>query len=243
MIQASVKQKYTIIALVFITLLVFSSIIALVEYNQMTYSRINVVTQTKQLKVIQGSNGQIQVEVNSIGKAENVTLSSNVGSSGIDCSFGTVTGISNFSSTLTIKVPISVSAGNYSIILSAESKASKENNASLIVIVLPSSAGITVSGKANSAPLSVFPTILSEIKFADTETGTTTSFSFSYPSPPMIDSVGTYSVVLMKQHTYNVTISYFTGPTLSNMSQYSDYVGNFTVGSSGTTIIKNFGTY
>jgi hypothetical protein len=62
------------------------------------------------------------------------------------------------------------------------------------------------------------------------------------PSPLSINPVGSYSVTLMNKHSYNVTISYYTGPSLGNMIQASDYVAIFTVDAptGQKTISQNF---
>ena len=230
MTQTSTTRRNIIIASIVIVIVVISSIVALIEYTPLTPTRIYISLSTNQTDVIQGSNSQIQVTVTSIGKAENITLGSNVGLGSFNCTFEPSMGISNFSSKLTVNVPDSSPTGNYSIVVTASSN-EQEENASLTVMVIPflSADVITVSGRANSAPLSVFPTILTGIQFTDIQTDTKTSFSFPLPSPLSITPFGSYSVTLMNDHTYNVTVSYFTGPTLGNMYQASDYIGNFTV--------------
>ena len=52
-----------------------------------------------------------------MGKAENITSGSNVGSSGIVCSYDPATDTSDFTSLLTINVPDSTPTGNYIILL------------------------------------------------------------------------------------------------------------------------------
>jgi hypothetical protein len=112
MAHTSTKRRSIIIAFIVIVVLVISSIIALIEYNQLTTTRINLSLSTNQTNVIQGSNSQIQVYVTSIGNAENVTLSSNVGLSSINCTFEPAFGESNFTSTLTYAVPDSLQQEN-----------------------------------------------------------------------------------------------------------------------------------
>ena len=106
-------------------------------------------------------------------------------------------------------------------------------------------AKVTVSGQASSAGLYLGATSLIGIQFIDTQTGINTSYNFNFPSPPTLNPLGNYTVTLINQHTYNVTISYYGGyPSTSNyMDQFSDYVGNFTVDvpAGQTQLIKNFG--
>lgn len=196
-----------------------------------------------QTEVIQGSNSQIQVYVTSIGKAENVTLSSNVNSSGINCTFEPNFAESNFTSTLTYTVPDSTPTGEYPVTITASSDG-QETNVSSVLSVLSNAGAITVSGKAGSNALSEpFLSSLIGIQFTDTQTGTKTSFDFHFPPPPTLNPFGTYSVILMNEHTYNVTISYYIGPTANNMTPKVDYIGNFTVQAptGKTAVTKNFG--
>jgi hypothetical protein len=56
-------------------------------------------------------------------------------------------------------------------------------------------------------------------------------------------SIGNYSVVLMKDHAYDVTIAYYGGPSAGNVSSETDFVGSFTVQAPAgeIAIIENFG--
>jgi hypothetical protein len=130
------------------------------------FSSLDLSLPFNQTNVIQGSNSQIQVKVTSIGKAENITLSSTVGLSGINCTFEPSVGISNFSSTLTVTVPDSTPTGNYSITVTALSN-EQEENASLVVLVVPVSANVTVSGSIIVYHLWIPPT---EVQFINAET-------------------------------------------------------------------------
>jgi hypothetical protein len=143
------RRSYIIISfIVIVVVLVISSIIALIEYNQLTATRINFTLSANQIDVIQGSNNQIQVKVTLIGKAENITLSNNVGLSSINCTFEPSRGISNFSSTLTVNVHDSTPSGNYLIAITALING-QEKNVSLTVLVIPflSPDVITISGR------------------------------------------------------------------------------------------------
>jgi hypothetical protein len=201
-----------------------------------------------QSSVIQGSNVQAQVNVTSIGKPENVTLNSNVGSSGIRCGFEPATGRSNFTSLLTMNVPNSTPTGNYTLTVTAFGNG-QEQNASFVVFVYSLSAGITVSGEVDSIPLSEpWPSSLIEIQFTDVQTGSSTSFDFSKNYPPITgiiggnSAIGDYSVVLINEHTYNVTVTYYSGPSAGNVLISTEYIGNFTVVAPAgeTAISKDF---
>jgi hypothetical protein len=104
---------------------------------------------------------------------------------------------------------------------------------------------VTVSGQASSAALYMWGSSLISIQFIDTQTGTNTSYNFNFPPPPTLNPFGNYTVTLLDQHTYNVTISYYgSGPSGSTyMDQFSDYIGNFTVDAPAgqTQVTKNFG--
>jgi type II secretory pathway pseudopilin PulG len=98
---------------------------------------------------------------------------------------------------------------------------------------------VTVSGKAYSSSLSQpFLTSLQTIEFTDTQTGVKTTFRFPF-DPHSDNPVGNYSVTLNNEHTYSVTIRYYTGPTTGNMYPASDYITTFTVHApAGTTAIS-----
>ena len=238
--QTSTKRRNIIIASIVIVLLVISSIIVLIEYNQLATTRISLLLSTTQTELIQGSSSQIQVYVTSIGKAENITLSSNVGSSDISCTFEPPFGESNFTSTLTYVVPNSTPTGNYSITVIASGDGQAVNVSSVLSVLC---ADVTVSGQVGSTALSQpYLSSLIGIQFTDIQTGTKTSFDFHFPPPPSLNPFGNYSVALMSEHTYRVTISYYTGPSSNNMWQTADDIGNFTVHvpSGETAISKDF---
>ena len=102
-----------------------------------------------QTNVIQGNNLQAQVNVTTNGTPENIALSSNTGSSGINCTFEPSWVTSNFTSTLTMSVPDSTPTGNYTITVTALG-GGQEENASCVVSVL--SANVTVSGTMQLLP-------------------------------------------------------------------------------------------
>ena len=101
---------------------------------------------------------------------------------------------------------------------------------------------VAVSGTADSRSLSQpFLTSLQTIEFTDTQTGANASFRFPFPTHGN-NPVGNYSVTLQDGHTYSVDLSYYTGPTTSNMYPHTDNLGTYTVQApAGTTsITKNF---
>ncbi len=150
-------------------------------------------------------------------------------------------------STVTVGVPDSTPAGNYTVTVIASGEG-QEAKVSSVVSVLSANliaGNVTVSGRASSAALYLWATSLISIQFIDTQTGTNTSYDFNFPPPPTLNPFGNYTVTLLNQHTYNVTISYYGyGPSGSSyMEQFSDYIGSFTVAlpTGQTQITKNFG--
>ncbi len=233
-------RKNIIVISIVITILLVSSVAILVNFNKSATTQrinLNLVAITNQ-DVLQGSSSQFKILTYGIGKARNLTLSCDVGSSGLDCTFDPPAGVLNFTSTLTVYVPDSTPKGNYTITVIASSD-SQKTNASSVVSVLSAdlTAGtVIVSGKANSAALfGPFPSRLISIIFTDTQTDANTTYDFNFPPPsqpifdPMAYSFGNYTVILMNQHTYKVTISYYGGPSPSSMQVFSDNVGKFTV--------------
>ena len=100
---------------------------------------------------------------------------------------------------------------------------------------------ITVSGKASSASLSQpFSTSIQRIDFADTQTGTVTTFLFSFTQQSN-NPTGNYFVYLKNEHSYNVFISYYHGIS-PNMKSESDYFTTFTVNATAgeKAVTKNF---
>lgn len=84
---------------------------------------------------------------------------------------------------------------------------------------------VTVSGRcASTGVLTMFPASLTNIEFTDIQTGI--RFPFAAQS---FNSVGNYSVTLMNEHTYRVTISYFHGPHPGGMTPATDYITTYTV--------------
>ncbi len=96
MTQTPRNHRNIIIASIVVAILLISLVVALIEYNQMTIERINLFIFPNQTDILQGSSSQFTVIVNSIGNAGDITLSSNVGSSGLNCTFEPAVGTSNF---------------------------------------------------------------------------------------------------------------------------------------------------
>jgi hypothetical protein len=103
---------------------------------------------------------------------------------------------------------------------------------------------ITVSGEVYSGLM--FPSSLISIKFTDVRTGSETYFVFSNNYPPVTGIIGgksasgNYSVVLINEHTYSVTIYYYIGPSSQNVLSNTESVGSFTVvAPAGETAISN----
>jgi hypothetical protein len=244
--QTRSHRKNIIVISIVVVILLVSSVAILVDYNKTaTTQRINLyLVAIINQDVLQGSSSRFKVLVDSIGKARNITLGCDVGSSGLNCTFDPPAGVLNFTSTLTVYVPDSTPTGNYTITVIASSD-NQKTNASSVVSVLSANlkAGtVIVSGQANSAALFMpFPSSLISITFTDAQTDANTTYDFNFPPPPTLDpqkySFGNYTVILMNQHTYNVTVSYY-----GNMDRFADYVGSFTVAvpAGQTAITKDF---
>ena len=156
--------------------------------------------------VMQGSSIQTSVSIfNFSGRAENVSLSGNAGSSGIQCNFNPSTGANSFTSNLTINVPSSTPTNNYLVNVTA-TNGEVTHEASYNISVL--SAKVLVTGtitwnQPNRMPLQdIFYNIVS-FQFSDTSTGA----SYSVPVSTVVYEAG-FSISLDNEHTYNVTCDY-----------------------------------
>jgi hypothetical protein len=228
MAKTSTKQRNVLTVAVIIIVFVVASIAFLIVFyqpstanRQVTKLRVNF--SLNQTEVIQGNDLQAQVNVTSIGQAENITLSANSSSSGISCTFQPSNGISNFTSMLTCYVPDSTPTGNYSFTVMAWGN-QQEENASFVVPVL--SANVTVSGQAYVSGALTPIASIQTIEFTDTQTGNVTTFHFPY-LPQSDNRFGNYLVSLKNGHTYNVTINYIPMTEIDNPEAY--YIGTFTV--------------
>lgn len=212
MAQASTKHRNIIIASVIIIVLVISSVIALVEYSQLTASRISLFLSKYEIEAGQGSNPQIQTTVTLIGKAQNVALSSFSNSRGINCTFEPSMGNSNFTSMVTYAISDSTPTGKYPITMIASSDR-QEINVTVVLSVL--SASVTVSGKVGViAPYNdLFHQnySLNEMRFTDIKTGTVTSYTFVSQPNATSNVTENYSVVLLNKHTYNIDVYFKSG--------------------------------
>jgi hypothetical protein len=241
MTQTSRNPRNIIITSIVVVVLLISLVAALIEYNQSAPTRIVLNLVDNPTEMLQGSSTQFKVLVSSFGKVGDITLSSDVGSSGINCTFEPVVCTSNFTvSTVTINVPDSTPAGNYTVTIVASGDGQQAKNSSALQVLSANlNAGdIVVSGRASSAPLFMpFPSSLISITFTDTQTDANTTYDFNFPPPPTPNPFGNYTVILMNQHNYNVTVSYY-----GNMVKLADYVGTFTVAvpAGQTAITKDF---
>jgi len=238
--QTLTKRRSILLASIIVVVIVISLIGTLIIfYCQLSPTKLYVNMSLNQTNVIQGNNLQALVNVTSIGKAENVTLSSNSGSSGINCTLEPSMGKSNFTSTLTMSVSDSTPTGNYSITITASDKGGAVNASSVISVL---SADVTVSGSVNIVVLPGFEvSSLAGIQFTDVQTGNVTTFRFTF-APQSSNPVGNYSVTLKNGHTYSVTISYYYGAIIGGMQPASDYIETFTVNAPAgqTAITENF---
>jgi hypothetical protein len=105
---------------------------------------------------------------------------------------------------------------------------------------------ITVSGRAASAAImQPFFSSLISIQFVDIATGANTTFNFNFPYPPPNNPFGNYSVTLINEHTYAVTISYYWSPSVNATlwNTQADYIYDFTVHAPAvvTSINEDFG--
>lgn len=177
-----------------------------------------------QTSVIQGNSLQGEVNVVSNLNRENITLKSDVGSSGIQCSFKPDIGMGNYSSTLTLSVPDSTPTGNYSVtIIASDNK--EDQIATCIISVL--SAKVKVSGNVTLESLGEsYEVSLTQIKFIDTQTNSSVTVDFPYVFP--IPASRPYTVSLQNQHAYTVIISYWWGTAGMNIPS-SFEVSNFFV--------------
>jgi len=95
---------------------------------------------------------------------------------------------------------------------------------------------VTVSGKAlvNFTPA----TNIQAIEFTDTQTGTTTTFNFTF-APQSYSNLGNYSVTLKNGHAYNVYISFYVVNPENLETHFSTtFYVNSTAGQ--TAITRNF---
>jgi hypothetical protein len=107
---------------------------------------------------------------------------------------------------------------------------------------------VAVSGRAGSAALiQPWSSSLIRIQFVERQTGANISFDFHFPHPPPANPFGNYSVILMNNHTYSVTIIYYYAPSSTAPATLwdigADYIGDFTVNAPAgeTALSQSFG--
>ena len=160
--------------------------------------------------VLQGSSIQTMVFINGVsGNPQTVTLSSDSGSSGINCNFDPSSSAPDFSTILTLNVPDSTPTNAYSVTITASSGGISHSTSYSISVL---SAQVFVYGTVETTGMGTTP---SEIQFVDQQTGLTYTGSLSDTS---------YSITLQNQHTYAVTVHWtgllFTSGTYSGGSLY-----------------------
>ncbi len=194
------------------------------SYQQINIRILHLNLVFNQTSVIQGNSLQGEVSVISSVNRENITLESDVGSSGLQCSFMPYIGMGNYSSTLTMSIPDSTPTGNYSVTIIASDN-NEHQIATCIVSVL--SAKVTVSGNVILNLLGEsYEVSLTQIQFIDIQTNSTLTIDFPYIFP--IPASRPYTVSLQNEHTYTVIISYWWGTAGMNISS-SFEVSNFFV--------------
>jgi hypothetical protein len=185
---------------------------------------------------MQGGRCQVPVEVKLIGEAQNISLSAKASLGGIDLILEPISGTSNFTSSLNVYVTDSTPAGNYSVEVTAFGDG-QTAKASLVLSVFHGD--VTVSGWVHSQLLcKPYQSSLLRIQFTDIQTGTQTPYYF-LSIFPILSPSGNYSVALMNEHTYNVTIDYYRGSPEGQFYHTTDFVGCFTVHTlSGETVVS-----
>ncbi len=97
---------------------------------------------------------------------------------------------------------------------------------------------VKVSGVAGVSGAVVIAPTIRTIEFQDTQTGTLTTFHFTFV-PKSIDNYGNYSVTLKNGHTYNVYISF---SYMGSGTIEKEFITTFTVNAPAgqSAITKNF---
>jgi hypothetical protein len=225
---SSKKLSNKLIVVIGIIVIVASlvTVFAILYYEQSTekHTILNLNLAFNQTSLIQGNTLQGEVSVISRENRENITLESNVDSSGLQCNFMPAIGVGNYTSTLTIKVPDSIPTGNYSVTIIASDNGTNKK-ATFIVSVL--NANVTVTGNILLNPLGEsYEVSLTQIQFTDIQTNSTITIDFPYIFP--IPASRPYTVSLQNEHTYKVIISYWWGTAGMNIPS-SFEVSNFFV--------------
>lgn len=207
------KLNKKLLASIIIIIVIAASAIAAVEIvyrgsakSQQATLGLNLTL--NQTSVLQGNSLQAEVNVISNENIGNVTLGSDAGLSGIQCSFEPSVGTENFTSTLTISVPNSTPTANYTVTITASSNSLNKNVTCAISVL---SAKIIISGTV-TVYFPIYNVRLNQIVFIDTQTKSTTAFNFPYQNMISTEASGAYSLTLENEHTYNVTASINWGP-------------------------------
>jgi hypothetical protein len=220
--QTSTKRRNIIIASAVIGVLLVCSVFALIEYNQLTSTRISLSLSKNQINVLQGSSSQIQVDVDSKGNPENATLTALLNSTSIQCSFAPATGKSSFISTITINVPDSTPSENYSLTVKASGDTSMAHSSCMISVL---SKNVTVSGKIQVT--SPYAVNVDSLQFKDTRTMAIYTVNPSFEDGN--DSYYSYNIILNNEETYNITVNFQYGlPSFTPFSA-NGFMGNLTV--------------
>ncbi len=241
MAKNSNKHRNIAIASLAIAVLVFSLVVGVLilftQLNQLNTTQISIISQ-RYMYAVQGETSHVQVGVNSIGNIENITLSGEVSSSNITCTFLPPAGLSNFTSMLYFSVPDSTPTGNYTVTIYANGTKNIANVSSVLSVL--KSDVVTLSGVASSASLhNSSLSILCALLFINIQTGHENyvdligyhPFAIDNPNFPFVLSNNPskhYSVNLMNGQTYDVLIRYYHG-TQGNMSSAEYFIGNFSV--------------
>ena len=210
-----------------IVVLVVASIGAVIVYNQVTATKLQVSISTNQTSILQGNSTKIPVGISLTGNPENVELTSAVNSSKINCFFDRTNGSSSFDNTLTVNVDDSAPGGNYSLTIKASSSTTMAN-ASCIITVL--ARNVTVSGKINVGS-SVWDVWLDSLMFEDARTGenVTTKLNNPFYSPGNGSYNDAFKVTLKNQEYYDVVSNYEFGTLDFFPFSSSNLIGNLTV--------------
>ncbi|HMK94117.1 MAG TPA: hypothetical protein VK536_01830 [Candidatus Limnocylindrales bacterium] len=222
MTQTSIKRRKILFGSIIIVVLVISLIGAVIIYNQLIVTRISLSLSTTQIKILQGSSSQIQVNVKSQGSPETTTLDTNLNSSAIQCCFSPATGKSSFNSTLTINVPDSTPTGNYSLTARASGNTTR-SNASCIISVLSKNVEVSGDIRIFSPYTSI---IINSLQFKDTKTMTIYTASLTLDKSNLYYD---YTVVLKNEETYNITVNFHYGIVSIIPFSASGFIGSQTV--------------
>jgi len=231
--QLLTKQKKRIIISILVSVLIVSIAALIVLRPLLTTepksAQLNVSISIAQTNVYRGGSLQAQVNVESKGNPENVTLSCET-ANGISNNLNPARGISNFTSTLTLNVSDSTPNGNQSVIVVASSGGVKVSTVSEISVLGDNelSPNVTVSGTVQVGNFPGFSVRLNQIEFVDNQTNSIALVSLpsTYPAGGQSSASGAYSVVLQNEHTYHVLVRVVWGPKNQEITPYTLDGGN-----------------